>query len=99
MATRLASLHGKINFFGGLPKGKSEISLDTNLIHYGELLITGSHGSDNYHCNRVLDLMVSGKIELKPLVTNKFPLSQIEQALVAASEGKGLKTIICPDKN
>ena len=99
MATRLASLHGKINFFGGLPKEKSEINLDTNLIHYGELLITGSHGSDNYHCNRVLDLMVSGKIKLKPLITNKFPLNQIKQAFEVASEGKGLKTIICPDKN
>lgn len=99
MATSLASLHGKINFFGGLPKDKAEISLDTNLIHYGELLITGSHGSDNYHCNMVLNLMASGKINLKPLITNKFPLSQIKQAFKVALEGQGLKTIIYPDKN
>lgn len=98
MAIPLASLHGKINFFGGLPKGGSEISIGTNLIHYGELIITGSHGSDNYHCNMALSLMASEKLNLKPLITNKLPLSQIEKAFDIASKGQGLKTIIYPDK-
>ena len=97
IAPHLASLHGKINFFGGLPRGEDEISLNTNLIHYKELILTGSHGSDTYHCGMTLDLQASGKINLKPLITNKFPLSQIKQAFESALTGQGLKTIIYPN--
>ena len=98
IAPHLASLHGKVNFFGGLPKGKDGINLNTNLIHYKELVITGSHGSNTYHCKMVLDLQASGRLNLKPLITNKFPLSQIKQAFESAVKGHGLKTIIYPDK-
>jgi len=96
IAPRLASLHGKINFFGGLPKGKDEINLNTNLIHYKELIITGSHGCNTYHCKMALDLQASGKINLQSLITNKFPLAQIKEAFEAALTGQGLKTIIYP---
>ncbi len=97
IAPHLASLRGKINYFGGLPKGKDEISLDTNLIHYKELLITGSHGCNTYHCRMALNLQASGSINLKPLITNRFPLSRIEEAFESALKGEGLKTVICPD--
>ena len=98
LALRLASLHGKINFFGGLPNGKDEVNLNTNLIHYKELMVTGSHGSDTYHCRMALDLQASGKINLKPLISNKFSLRQAQQAFETALTGRGLKTIINPKK-
>lgn len=98
IAPKLASIHGKINYFGGLSKDKADINLNTNLIHYGELLVTGSHGSDTYHCKMALNLLTSGKINLKPLVTNKFSLEQISQAFEVALKGQGLKTIIYPNK-
>ncbi|MCL5069345.1 MAG: zinc-dependent dehydrogenase [Actinobacteria bacterium] len=94
----IASLHGKVNFFGGLPKEKADININTNLIHYGELIITGSHGSDTHHCKMALNLIASGKINLRQLITNKFPLNQIKQAFEVALKGQGLKTIIYPDK-
>lgn len=99
IAPHLASLHGKINFFGGLPRDKDEINLSTNLIHYKELIITGSHGCNTYHCKVALDLQASGKINLKPLITNKFSLGQIKQAFESALTGQGLKTIIYPDRD
>jgi len=97
MALRLASLHGKVNFFGGLPKGKDEVQLNTNLIHYKELLVTGSHGSNTYHCKTVLDLQAARKINLKPLITNKFALIEVKKAFETALAGKGLKTVIYPN--
>ncbi len=41
VALEVAALNGKILFFGGLPAGKSVVGLDTNLLHYKQLLITG----------------------------------------------------------
>ena len=41
----MAKNRARINFFGGLPKDKSIVPIDTNVIHYKELLIAGAHGS------------------------------------------------------
>lgn len=40
----LAALDGRVNFFGGLPKGKEKVELDTNIIHYKQLSVTGTPG-------------------------------------------------------
>ena len=36
---------GRISFFGGLPKDKPIIAVDSNLVHYRELTIVGANGS------------------------------------------------------
>ncbi|MFH1486848.1 MAG: alcohol dehydrogenase catalytic domain-containing protein, partial [Chloroflexota bacterium] len=41
----LAGRGGRVDFFGGLPVGQSKISMDSNLIHYQEISVRGSHGS------------------------------------------------------
>ena len=45
MAIRLTAPRGRINFFGGLPKGGSTVSVDANVVHYKELLISGASSS------------------------------------------------------
>src|SRR5665648_536550 len=44
-ALEMAAKRGSVNFFGGLPKTQPTVNLDTNLIHYGELKVVGTHGS------------------------------------------------------
>lgn len=92
----LAADHGRINFFGGLPKGKEYIKLNSNLVHYKELTITGSHGCCTSHCQKALELQNSKAINLKPLVSNVFKLSEVDRAFQAAFEGNGLKTFVRP---
>jgi L-iditol 2-dehydrogenase len=92
----VAADHAWINFFGGLPKGQELIKFNSNLVHYKELTITGSHGCSTYHCQKALELQGSKAVDLKPLITNVFELCQAEQALASALEGKGLKTVIRP---
>ena len=93
-ALELAADHGRINFFGGLPKGKETIKFDSNLLHYKELVVTGSHGCSTYHCQKALDLQNGNAINLKPIATNFFKLSEIEKAFETAMNGEGLKSII-----
>ena len=95
-AVQVAADHAKINFFGGLPKGSELVELDTNLIHYKELTVTGSHGCCTYHCREALKLQGSGAVDLSPLITNVFELSQINEAMAAALAGEGLKTVVKP---
>ena len=95
-AVELAADHGRINFFGGLPKGAEPIRLDSNRIHYKELIITGSHGCCTEHCRRALELQGDKAVDLRPLITNVFALSEADRAMAAALDGKGFKTIIRP---
>ena len=95
-AVMLAADHGRISFFGGLPKGSEVIRLDSNQIHYKELTITGSHGCCTDHCREALELQGSGAVDLEPLITNRFPLAEAKVAMAAAIEGHGLKTVLLP---
>jgi len=92
----LAALHGRINFFSGLPEGEGVISFNSNAVHYKELVVTGSHGCCTYHCREALKLQESHSVNQKPLISNVFPLGQAEEAMAAALTRKGLKTIIEP---
>ena len=87
---------GRVNFFGGLPKGSPPISLDTNLVHYKELLLTGSHGSVPRQHRLALDLLAAGVIRAKDYITHSFSLDQIGAAIAAAEGHVGMKVVVHP---
>lgn len=41
-----------------------------------------------------LEMVASGRIDLKPLVTHRFVLEQVSDAFEAAKSGKGIKVLI-----
>jgi L-iditol 2-dehydrogenase len=95
-ALRLAATGGRINFFGGLPKDRSEVALDTNLIHYKELLVTGTTANTNEDCRAALELVTSGAVDAGRLVTARRALADAGDAFDAARSGEALKVVIEP---
>lgn len=95
-ALELAGIGGRINFFGGLPKDRPTISFDSNLVHYKELVVTGTAACSTDDCRRAAAIVNTGRIDLSDLVGSRFPLSQAEDAFKAAEEGKELKVIMEP---
>ena len=87
---------GILNFFGGLPKEDTIINFDSNLLHYGEFYVVGTHGSAPRHNQLALDILAAGKIDAKAYITEKFCLSEIKKGLKMAEDKKGLKIIIQP---
>lgn len=47
---------------------------------YGKNLIFKTGGVDGCDCEEILQLISEGKINTTPLITHRFPLSQIEEA-------------------
>ena len=47
---------------------------------YGKNLTFKTGGVDGCDCEEVLQLIAQGKIDTTPLITHRFPLSQIEEA-------------------
>jgi len=89
---------GVINFFGGLPHDRPFIEFNSNLIHYGEFYVVGTHGSAPYHNKLALNLISQGKVAVEELVGHRLPLEKLEEGLQLAERKMGMKTVIDPWK-
>lgn len=96
-ALELVAGRGSVNYFGGLPKEKPFINFNSNLLHYGEFFVTGTHGSAPLHNRIALDMLSSGRINAKKYITDRFKLSEIKKGLEKAEKKEGLKIIITPE--
>jgi len=94
LSLQLTAKLGRISLFGGLPKGNEHVELNTNLIHYKGLVVTGTTGSSPSQYATALDLVVHGKIDTRSLVSRRFQLPQIKEAFRYALSGQGIKTLI-----
>ncbi len=92
----LAAKHGRISFFGGLPKTNPFASLNANLIHYRELYIMGAYGSRPQHNRQALELLASGRIRAASLIGLVVPLERIAEGFDAVAQGKVLKVVVRP---
>jgi L-iditol 2-dehydrogenase len=95
-ALSAAAKRGRVNFFGGLPKDRSTIAIDSNIIHYRELFVHGTSDSTVVHMKKVLNLIAQGRIDTNLLISKSFPLTDYQDAFELASSGKALKVIINP---
>lgn len=95
-ALSLAAIGGRINFFGGLPKDGSTVLLDTNLIHYRELLVTGTTACSTADCWQAAAIVNSGRVNLSDLISARYPLSESLAAFAKAESGQALKVVIQP---
>ena len=93
---KMAKNRAHICFFGGLSKDKEEVMINTNLIHYKELFITGAHGAMPRHHRQAIELISSGTIDVKPFITKAFPLDEINEAFAVAEGREGMRVVVTP---
>lgn len=95
-ALQMAANQGYVNFFGGLPADNHIVDLDTNIIHYKELNVVGSHGSLPHHHQEAIDLIASGAIDLDPFISHHFSLDEIHKAFEVSESRSGMRVIVHP---
>lgn len=95
-ALEIAGIGGRINFFGGLPKDDPYIQLNSNTVHYKELVVTGTTACSTYDCLRAADIVNSGRLDLAPLITARFRLTEAAEAFAAAADGANLRVSLEP---
>ncbi|NLT96844.1 MAG: alcohol dehydrogenase catalytic domain-containing protein [Christensenellaceae bacterium] len=96
-ALELAARGGRVNFFGGLPRGQEIVPLNTNLIHYKELQVGATTGSSVLDFHQSMRIVASGKLRLADLATGLFRLDQIHQAFDYAAGRQGMKAVVVMD--
>jgi L-iditol 2-dehydrogenase len=95
-ALQMTARHGRISFFGGLPKDNPIIALDSNLVHYRELTILGANGSSPDHNKRALAMIADGSVNIAELITHRLPLDQLLEGIDIVKRGEGIKVTIEP---
>ncbi len=94
LSVQMAAKLGRINFFGGLPKDREQVELNTNLLHYKGIVATGTTGAALPDYELALNLIVDGKINTHAIISKRFRIEETEEAFEYAMSGKGLKTLI-----
>jgi L-iditol 2-dehydrogenase len=94
LALEVVGVNGRVMFFGGLPEGKSKVPLDTNLVHYKQITISGTSRQSLIQYRQTLALVASGRLVVKDLVTMSTPLDGIRASFEQVILGKGLKNVI-----
>ncbi len=92
---KTARKKGRINLFAGSPPD-SVVQIDPNSIHYRMITLTASQNAILPQFKRGLALMASGRVDLKPLITHKFPLRDARSAFEKRVSHEALKPEIIP---
>jgi L-iditol 2-dehydrogenase len=86
-ALKLARKGGTVLEFGGSPPG-TEIRVNTEMLHYGELTVLGTFHATPLHFRKALNLIATRTIDVRPLVTRKMRLEEIKEAFEILSTSK-----------
>ena len=86
-ALKLVRKGGTVLEFGGCSPG-TEIKVNTELLHYGEVTVLGTFHATPLHFRKALNLIASGTINVKPLMTRKMRLEEIKEAFEILSTSK-----------
>jgi L-iditol 2-dehydrogenase len=93
LATKVAARNSKINVFAGMPSGQTFL-LDSNWLHYNQISITGTFSSTPKMLNEATRIASEKTIDLSAIVTHKYSLSEIEEAIEVTEKYHGLRAVI-----
>ena len=93
LATMVASKNSKINLFSGFSNGHG-FAPDPNWLHYNEISIIGSFSSTPKMLQKAATLASDGTIDLSKIITHRYSINEIKQAVLATEEFHGLRVVI-----
>jgi L-iditol 2-dehydrogenase len=86
-AMKLARKGGTVLEFGGCSPG-TEIKVNAEMLHYGEMTVLGAFHTTPLHFRKALSLIASRTIDVRPLITRRMKLQQISEAFEILSNSK-----------
>ncbi len=94
LATRIASKGSKISIFAGIKD--SPPALDPNLIHYNQISVSGSFSSTPDNFRQAASLAGRNIVDLSRIVTHRYALDEMGDALLATESYRGLRAAVIP---
>lgn len=94
-AVQLARIGGRVNLFAGF-KGNGLAEVESNLLHYKQVQLTGSSNARRADYETALHLIEGGRIDTASMITHRFPLSAVGEAVETVSTGEAIKVAVMP---
>lgn len=95
-ALKMVRKGGTVLEFGGCPPG-TEIKVETELLHYGQVTVLGTFHATPLHFRKALNLISSRTIDVRPLITQKMSIEKIKDAFeTLITSKKDIKIAINP---
>lgn len=95
-AMALVRKQGAVCLFASLPAGKSDLTVDGRLIHYGELRVVGSSDSTAAQVVKAVALLADPRLQAERLVTQVLPLAGVLDAFELMRSGECLRVVLTP---
>lgn len=96
-ALQLCRSGGRVNIFAGLKDPMAEV--DGNLVHYKELVLTGTSNSRRSNYRSALRLIETGRIDARAMVTHRFGLASVVEAIETVTSREAIKVAVVPGQD
>ena len=87
---------GRVLLFGGCPAG-TRVGFDAGRLHYDEITLDGVFHFTPAAVAEARELLITGAIDVSPLISGRLPLAELESALQRLMRGEGLKYALLPE--
>jgi L-iditol 2-dehydrogenase len=87
---------GRVNAFAGFPKDGPGAEIDPNVVHYKQVVLTGSANSRRRDYATALRLIEDGRIDTAAMVTHRFGLPDAREALGKVGADDAIKIAVMP---
>ena len=95
-ALTLVRKHGTVCLFASLPTGGSTISIDSRIIHYGEIHLIGSSDSRPQHVAKAVDMIANKTISVDKLASHIIDMENIFEAFDLMQTGNAMRVVLTP---
>ena len=92
-AIKMVRKGGTVMMFGVPSKGAT-INLDMNKIYSKEIMLVTSYAASDADTKEALEMIESGKVDVKQLITHRYVISDTQKAFEHAKSGDGAMKII-----
>lgn len=98
-AIHQVAVQGRIHLFAGLAKGSALPTIDTNAIHYRQIVLTGTTGASALQYRRTAQLVTQRRLDLSPLVSAQITLEQVPAVFATPPTPDQLKVVVRPNQS
>lgn len=95
-ALKMVRKRGTVVIYGGAPKNACTAQLDSNLIHYNEITITGSFSYPAVGLEDALQMIADKKISAEKYLNATVSLYDIPLGMEKSKNGEAIKVLIDP---
>ena len=93
LAFKVVRRGGCVNFFGLAPGGQ-ELRINLEHFHYMGYKLMASWAFSRWSLSESRQLLIDDEINLKPLLTDRFPIEEVVEGFENAQQQRGVKSVL-----